>query len=339
MRMRRRLVAALLGVCLGFVGCGQGLVADQAYSARQDVHQVSLDVPYVPTPHEVVDEMLRLANLHRGDILYDLGSGDGRIVITAAQRYGVRGVGVDLDPDRIAESKANAQRAGVADRVQFVQGDLFQTDLSGASAVTLYLLSSVNERLRPKLFQELKPGTPVVSHSFGMGEWEPDRTTSVNGHEIFLWIIPAHAAGTWNLSVDSAAGMRPLVLNLQQDFQKVNGAAYMDGHQVQVDEGRILGEAIRFSLTQRSGGNDVTNVFIGRITGDSMQGIVDDPSGGEERRSWTAHRATASAAGFSGDAQLAGCLTDIDGIRQGGTRGRHVQGRMELVRTARHNAP
>src|SRR5919109_1152283 len=129
------------------------------------------DVPYVPTPERVVDKMLELAKVGPQDVVYDLGSGDGRIVIAAARKHGARGVGIDIDPQRIKEGRDNARRAGVADRVEFREGDLFKADIGDATVVTLYLMSSVNLRLRPKLLNELKPGTRVVSHAFGMGDW------------------------------------------------------------------------------------------------------------------------------------------------------------------------
>ncbi|NDJ15778.1 SAM-dependent methyltransferase [Myxacorys almedinensis] len=152
--------------------------------------QVQKDVPYVPTPQEVVNEMLQLANVGPNDVLYDLGSGDGRIVITAAQKFGTRGVGVDIDPERVAEANANAQTAGVTDRVEFRQQDLFQTDLREATVVTLYLLPEVNQRLRPKLFSELKPGTRIVSHAFDMGNWKPEQVRQVNGRTVYYWTVP-----------------------------------------------------------------------------------------------------------------------------------------------------
>ena len=148
------------------------------------------DVPYVPTPQNVVNRMLEVANVSEDDVIYDLGSGDGRIVITAAQKYGARGVGIDIDPERVKEARANAKEAGVTDLVEFRQGDLFEADLSDATVVTLYLLPSVNVELRPKLFNELEPGTPVVSHDFNMGEWQPERTVEVNGNTIYRWTIP-----------------------------------------------------------------------------------------------------------------------------------------------------
>lgn len=150
----------------------------------------SLDVPYVPTPMPVVNKMLDLAKVKKGDVLYDLGCGDGRIVITAVKERGARGVGIDLNPQRIAEAKINAKEAGVQDKVKFEVGDLFKADFSEATVVTLYLLPSVNAKLRPQLWRQLKVGTRVVSHAFDMGaEWPPERTETVNGTTVYYWTI------------------------------------------------------------------------------------------------------------------------------------------------------
>lgn len=148
------------------------------------------DVSWVPTPPEVVESMLTLARVTSSDVVYDLGSGDGRIVIAAARRYGARGVGIDLDPRLIAEATEAATQAGVADRVQFIEGDIFRTDVSEATVVTLYLLTSLNERLRPKLTRELEPGARIVSHQFRMGDWEPDEAIVVAGRSVLLWRVP-----------------------------------------------------------------------------------------------------------------------------------------------------
>ena len=151
---------------------------------------VKKDVPYVPTPETVVEEMLKMAEVGKTDVVYDLGCGDGRIVITAAQKYGARGVGYDIDPQRISESNANAAKAGVTDRVKFSVQDLFTADFKEATVVTLYLLPEVNLRLRPKLLAELKPGTRIVSHAFDMGDWKPDKTAEIDGRMIYFWVVP-----------------------------------------------------------------------------------------------------------------------------------------------------
>ena len=152
-----------------------------------------LDVPFVPTPSDAVAAMLRLAGVTKRDIVYDLGSGDGRIVIAAARRYGARAVGIDIDPRRIDEANERARAAGVAGRVRFVNQDLFDADIREATVVTLYLLPRVNQRLRPKLLAELQPGTRVVSHGFDMGDWAPERTVEVGSTTLYLWIVPPRA--------------------------------------------------------------------------------------------------------------------------------------------------
>jgi SAM-dependent methyltransferase len=152
--------------------------------------QPNLDVPYVPTPPEVVDAMLKLANVGKGDVVYDLGCGDGRVVVTAAKEKGARGVGIDIDQERINEATENAEKAGVAGRVEFRRQDLFKADIHEATVVTLYLLPAINLKLRPKLWRDLKPGTRIVSHSFDMGDWKPEKKIEVNGEEIFFWTVP-----------------------------------------------------------------------------------------------------------------------------------------------------
>ncbi|HEU4350920.1 MAG TPA: class I SAM-dependent methyltransferase [Burkholderiales bacterium] len=149
------------------------------------------DVIYVPTPHEVVEDMLRLANVGKGDILYDLGSGDGRIAIAAAKKFGIRAVGIDIDPERIREANENARRAGVTHLVEFRQEDLFKADFREATVVTLYLLPDLNVKLRPRLLDELKPGTRIVSHQFDMGTWKPEKRLESNGRVVYFWTIPA----------------------------------------------------------------------------------------------------------------------------------------------------
>lgn len=167
-----------------------GILSSAGAFAQAPARTQVPDVIYVPTPYEVVDEMLRLANVKKGDVLYDLGSGDGRIPVTAAKKFGIRAVGVDIDPQRIEEAKQNAKKNGVAKLVEFRNEDLFRTRFSEATVVTLYLLPDLNVKLRPRLLAELKPGTRVVSHQFDMGTWKPDRRVELNGRTIYLWTIP-----------------------------------------------------------------------------------------------------------------------------------------------------
>jgi hypothetical protein len=195
------LLASLSLGSLAVVGCTQQRNFSQMPTETQtqpSATEVQLEteasVPYVPTPNEVVNQMLELADVSGDDVLYDLGSGDGRIPITAAQKYGTRGTGVEIDPELVEESRANAENAGVSERVEFLQQDLFQTDLSEATVVTLYLLPEVNLELRSKLLRELEPGTRIVSHDFDMGEWKPEQVINVQSgtrqHTLYYWVVP-----------------------------------------------------------------------------------------------------------------------------------------------------
>lgn len=212
MQVHRNALWLILGICLANVTVAERIACSEVSASTEFVFaQVQSpaspqaapqaparprrpDVMYVPTPNMVVEEMLKVANVGKDDVVYDLGSGDGRIVITAAQKLGARGVGIDIDPQRVQEANQNAQQAGVSDRVQFLQQDLFETDLSQASVVTLYLLPSLNLKLRPKLLRELKPGTRIVSHNFSMGDWKPDQVVDVwvpgRSHKVYLWVVP-----------------------------------------------------------------------------------------------------------------------------------------------------
>lgn len=192
--MRRYRLTPLLAVVLTLIS----LTAAVAQAPATKKAPKALDVPYVPTHLDIVDEMLAMARVGPNDVLYDLGSGDGRIVIAAAKQFGTRGVGYDIDPDRVREANANARRAGVTDKVKFVHGDIFAADIKDATVVTLYLLPDVNLRLRPKLLSDLKPGTRVVSHNYDMGDWVPEKSKrmEVHGsdHFVYFWTIPPRAA-------------------------------------------------------------------------------------------------------------------------------------------------
>jgi len=205
------------------------------------------DAPFVATPENVTVEMLRLAAVTPADAVFDLGSGDGRVVIAAARDFGAHGVGVEIDPNLIATSRDAAAAAGVAARVTFLWQDLFVTDLTGATVVTIYLTQEVNLRLRPKLLRELAPGARVVSHQFDMGDWEPDRVVNVRGRErgyrLYFWRIPANAVGTWRSRVGDGDAA---TLTLAQRFQKLTGtlgdqpvAGRVDGEHVEVMGGGL----------------------------------------------------------------------------------------------------
>jgi SAM-dependent methyltransferase len=215
--------------------------ADAAQAQTTNAPPPRLDVPYVPTDQETVNAMLDMAKVGPNDFLIDLGSGDGRIVVTAAKR-GARGFGVDLNPQRIKEANENAERAKVTDKIKFYNQNLFDTKISDASVLTMYLLPSVNMQLRPRLFTELKPGTRVVSHDFDMGDWQPDNHTDLGRDQVFFWVIPAQVGGTWTLK----SGNDSYKVNVQQKYQQISGAA--SGSKPAKLEGKLLGTEISFTL-------------------------------------------------------------------------------------------
>jgi SAM-dependent methyltransferase len=270
--MIKRIIPALICVSLVF---------GPSASAFQQKH---LDVPYVPTKYPVVDEMLRMAGVQKGDIVYDLGCGDGRIVVTAAQRYGAKGIGFDIDPERIAESKENATKAGVTGLVTFHEQDLFTADFREASVMTLYLLTSVNLKLRPKLLRELRPGTRVVSHNFGMGEWKPDQSSSVDvediSHEVYLWIIPANVSGAWTWTMDKPAVKAEM--QLDQVFQFPTGKAAVGGKIAEVKDLTLKGDKIRLILELPYKEKIVSMVFEGKTDGQAINGTIKFQSGGQD---------------------------------------------------------
>jgi len=250
---------------LGFLG----VLAVQPVFAQES--PVQLEVPYVATPQVTVDEMLRLASVGPQDFVLDLGSGDGRIVITAAGKFGARGLGVDLDWRLVLQGEENARQAGVADRVRFLEQDLFKTDLGQATVITAYLLPFVMLRLRPALL-ELKPGTRIVSHDFDFGDWRPDQKTSIRKN-VFLWIVPARAAGRWQARLELPPVERLLELELSQRYQEVSGHARLNGVPSQVWEMKLVGDRLSFVVvdsTDRE--NEASFYFDGRVSGDVIEG-------------------------------------------------------------------
>jgi 16S rRNA G966 N2-methylase RsmD len=187
--MQKRSAIAILAA---FLVISAGIVPALMAQAQTGQALRTPDVIFVPTPQNVVEAMLKMANVRQGDIVYDLGSGDGRIPITAVQKFGAtRATGIDIDPQRIKEANENAQNAKVTDKVRFLNQDLFTSNFSDATVITLYLLPSLNEKLRPKLLAELKPGTRIVSHAFTMGDWTPEKTETIDGRTIYFWTIPS----------------------------------------------------------------------------------------------------------------------------------------------------
>ena len=205
--MIRATASILVAFALSALAQTSDQQAPKAPAAAPQKELRSPDVDFVPTPHDVVDAMLKVAKVGKGDVLYDLGSGDGRIPITAAEKYGIaRGVGIDINPERIKEANENLAKAGVGDRVRFINADLFESDLSEATVITLYLLPELNLKLLPKLLKELKPGTRIVSHAFHMGTWKPEQALKVNGRDIYFWTIPAPGTPSYNAAIAAKGG-------------------------------------------------------------------------------------------------------------------------------------
>jgi hypothetical protein len=256
-----RALALVLGLAVGCI------------PAAAQEFRFKFDVPYVPTPQITVDEMLRLADVNSKDFVIDLGSGDGRTVITAARKFGARGLGVDLDGELVARSEENARNAGVSERVKFLEQDLFKTDLGQATVITMYLLPAVNMKLRPRLL-ELKPGTRIVSHDFDLGDWQPDRKTTVRKN-LFLWIVPANVAGRWYTRLQLPPIERVLEIELKQQFQQVDATAQLNGVPAQVWETKLTGDRLNFVVvdtTDRE--NEASLYFEARISGNVIEGEV-----------------------------------------------------------------
>jgi SAM-dependent methyltransferase len=263
--------ATLLGLLLIATGC-----------AELRARYPGPDVVFIATPEGVGGEMLKLASATARDVVYDLGSGDGRVVIAAARDFGAHGVGVEIDPQLVQASRDRARGAGVAERATFLWQDLFVTDLAPATIVTLYLRDDVNLRLRPKLLRELAAGSRVVSHDFDMGDWRPDRVQRVRGphrdHTLYLWLIPADVAGFWRTSV----GEREGVLNLSQRYQALSGSLSLDGRELALTAGTLRGDRIAFAV-----GDGLA--FSGRVSGDAIEGDARE-RGAATTQGWTSRR-------------------------------------------------
>lgn len=256
------------------------------------------DVPYVPTPPNVVEAMLALAKVGPDDYLIDLGSGDGRIVIAAAKRRGARGSGMEIDGTLVAEANRAAQREGVGERVRFVEENLHITDFRKATVVTMYLFPRINLELRPRLLKELKPGTRVVSHEFDMGEWLPEERVTVDVPDkpygeprstVYLWIVPADVSGTWRWR--SADATHEDVLTLRQRFQMIEGEGRIGGRAARVTSGRVRGDTLAIELATEEGGHAAQR-YAGRIEGDAVRGTA---RVGEAAQEWRAVRTARGA--------------------------------------------
>ncbi|MDB5534874.1 MAG: hypothetical protein JWO28_3189 [Hyphomicrobiales bacterium] len=257
LRLSRRTLLSALGV-------GSAILPFVTDRAAAQMQAPRLDVPYVPTPQDVVDRMLEMAQVTAADFVMDLGCGDGRMLVTAAKKFGARGFGVDINPERIKEATENARTNGVSANVTFEVKNLFETPIAQASVLTMYLLPDINLQLRPRILREMKPGSRIVSHAFTMGDWEPDLQDQVRVRDIYFWIVPAQVAGKWTLS----EGSDTYALDLVQKYQKFEGTVAINGVAGKLTHGRLAGEDITFVVEAE---NARRRAFIGKVTGDAMK--------------------------------------------------------------------
>jgi SAM-dependent methyltransferase len=278
-RMRSALLALALLV-LSASGSKSGAQDPAASPSQPQIGQDGKDVVWVPTPERLIERMLQMADTTSKDLVVDLGSGDGRIPIAAAKRFGARGLGIEYDANLVQISINSAAREGVADRVRFLRQDLFQADLSEATVVALYVSPSIMLALRPRLLG-LKAGTRVVSHQFALGDWEADEQALVERTTGYLWVVPAKVEGRWKLRL----GEDLYDLQLQQDYQMLRGSAEREGKRSPVIAARLRGADIRFAFVDRNGD---PRSFSGRMTGDAMEGS--SRTHGQPELRWSARR-------------------------------------------------
>ena len=262
--------AALLASTLAVHGA---FAAQPAAAPSKDyspsVGQEGKDVIWVPTPQALVERMLQMANTKPTDYVVDLGSGDGRTVITAAKKFGTRALGIEYNPDMVELAKRNAEKEGVSDKATFMQGDIFQTDFSKANVLTLYLLPSLNVKLRPTILN-MRPGTRVVSHAFTMDDWQADQVDSSEGRTAYLWIVPAKVGGTWKIDV-AGSGTRSYEATFLQQYQNIGGSAKADNKTVQFSNGKLRGETVTFTIADDA---NTRRDFTGRVNGNRIEGTV-----------------------------------------------------------------
>jgi hypothetical protein len=289
------MIAAAFGLFAFLSACTQSSEAQIGFGPKPEG---GILVPYEPTPNNVVEGMLKIGEVGPQDFLIDLGSGDGRIVIAAAKNRGARGLGVDLNPDLVARSIENAKTAGVADRVSFRQEDIFKTDLSQATVITMFLFPQVNLKLRPRLL-ELKPGTRIVSHFHDMADWRPDRqqrlmTTEHYGDTwIFEWVVPAKVAGRWEWTEQRSGVTQRHLLDLYQSFQEVKGRLTTDSlRPIELRDAKLVGDKLTFWVPLREGSRTARVNFEGRASGTVIEGIETRAgSNGASAAPWSPQRA------------------------------------------------
>ena len=271
-------LAAPLALALAVALPAAAQQKDRDYEPQ--VGQAGKDVIWVPTPDEVVERMLRMAQVTAGDYVIDLGAGDGKIAIAAAKKFGARALGIEYNPDMAKFAQRNVEKAGITGRAKIVQGDIFASDFSQATVITMYLLPALNIKLRPQILS-MRPGMRVVSHSFNMEDWEADETSNMDGRRAYLWIVPANVMGNWNLE----AGGEKSDLVFEQRYQKIDGNVALGPVRAGLRDARLRGVAISFAYVDNSGAR---RDFTGRVSGNRMEGSFRAENGAEGR--WSATR-------------------------------------------------
>lgn len=286
------IVRTLRGLAVSCLLAGAALVP-----AAHAQHGVG-DVVYVPTPQVVVDRMMTMARVGPSDFVIDLGSGDGRQLITAVAKFGARGgFGVDLDEYLLRLANENAKKAGVTDRVQFHRRNMFETDVSPASVVTLYLLPELNLKLRPQLLTQLRPGARIVSHDYSMAEWRPDESVTMDVPEkkvgtpgisyVYLWVVPANVHGDWQWKLP---GGQPVEVSIRQHFQNLVVSASVAGRPAEVTLAQMRADEMRITMLANVGGRSLRHDFTGRVQGDRVEGLLRVFDRGEQATPWSAAR-------------------------------------------------
>ena len=245
---------------------------------QPQVGQAGKDVIWVPTPEELVERMLRMAQTTPNDFVIDLGSGDGRIAIAAAKKFNARAMGIEYNPDMVEVSNRNAAKEGVAGKARFVKADIFESDFSQATIITMYLLPGLNLKLRPKLL-DMKPGTRIVSHQFTMDDWQPDETTNIDGRRAYFWLIPAKVAGTWRFQ----SGSEALDVTLEQKYQMVEGSVKLGTVNAGLRDAKLAGDKFSFAFVDQGG---LRRDFTGKVSGNTIEGTMKLETGPESK--WTA---------------------------------------------------
>lgn len=272
--LARRAVAALALAAFAATACAQAQKKDDF---QPQVGQAGKDVIWVPTPEDLVERMLRMAQTTPNDFVIDLGSGDGRIAIAAAKKFGARSMGIEYNPDMVELSTRNAAKEGVAGKARFAKADIFESDFSQASVITMYLLPGLNLKLRPKLL-DMKPGTRIVSHQFNMDDWQPDEVTNIEGRRAYFWLVPAKVAGTWRL----VSGGEVLDVTLEQKYQMLEGTVKLGTINAGLRDAKLHGDRIDFAFVDQGG---VRRDFSGRVSGNMLEGTMKLETGPESR--WT----------------------------------------------------